>query len=276
MSGSMHWAHAFDGSRIFGRDAGTVTGMATGTHTADRPEATAAPYVEIDDFAPFGVRALVSTRSAGDLALNGTAPIGEVLARWEALRTALGAAGDGSRFATATQVHGARVIQYRPGWTGWLRADGGDGHFAEEPGTGFGITIADCVPVFIAHPTRAIALVHAGWRGTAAGILRVAVAAFAARGLAAVDLRVHLGPAICSRCYEVGPEVYAQLTGTRPDRPRTVDLRAILAKQAADAGIRSVTASPSCTRCDNGLFFSHRAGDSGRQVAAIIGQRVTG
>lgn len=246
--------------------------MASGTHTNDRPIATAASYVEIDDFVPFGVRALVSTRSAGDLALNGAGPIGEVLARWEALRMALGAAGDASRFATATQVHGARVIQYAPGWTGWLRAEHADGHFAEAPGTGFGITIADCVPVFIAHPARAIALVHAGWRGTAGGILGVAVAAFAMRGLAPADLRVHLGPAICGRCYEVGPDVYAQLTGTRADRPRTVDLRAVLAKQATDAGVRSVTTSASCTRCDNGLYFSHRAGDSGRQVAAMMGR----
>jgi polyphenol oxidase len=251
-------------------DARIVTTMASGAHAAGRHAAATGPYIEIDDFGSFGVRALVSTRTAGDLALNGAAPVGEVLARWEALRTVLGAAGEGSRFATATQVHGARVLAYSPGWTGWLRTDHGDGHFSEHPGIGFGVTIADCVPIFIAHPSRAIALVHAGWRGTAAGILRVAIAAFAARGLAAADLRVHLGPAICGHCYEVGPEVYLQLAGVRIDRPRAVDLRAVLAKQATDAGVRSVSTSPACTRCDNGLYFSHRAGDSGRQVAALL------
>jgi copper oxidase (laccase) domain-containing protein len=47
-------------------------------------------------------------------------------------------------------------------------------------------------------------------------------------------------------------------------------LRGILARQAQDAGVRSVTTNPSCTRCDNGLYFSHRAGDRERQVAAIL------
>lgn len=244
--------------------------MGRGAHATDPAESKSDPYLEIEAFASFGIRALVSTRGAGDLALSGAGPVGEVLARWEALRATLGAAGEGSRFATATQVHGSRVLQHNPGWAGWLRASDADGHFAAEPGIGFGITIADCVPVFLAHPTRAIALVHAGWRGTAAGILRAAITAFAARGLAADELRVYLGPAICGRCYEVGPDVYAQLTGSRPDRPRAVDLRAILARQAQDAGVGSVTTSPSCTRCDNGLYFSHRAGDRERQVAAIL------
>lgn len=226
-------------------------------------------YIEVHALRELGVRALISTRAAGDFALNGTRPSAEVQARWEALRAALGATGPGSRFATARQVHGTRVLQHGWGWSGWLRADEADGHFAAEPGIAFGVTIADCVPVFLAHPSGVVGLIHAGWRGTAGGILRVGLAAFEAHSLALADVHVHLGPAICGRCYEVGPDVYAQLMGSRPASPRSVDLRALLAAQAAAAGVRHVTTSPFCTRCDNDRFFSHRAGDPGRQVGAI-------
>ena len=229
----------------------------------------AARYIEIDAFAQLGFRAIISTRGAGDLALNGAAPVGEVLLRWDALRAAVGAASPGSRFATARQVHGTQVLQHGPGWTGWLRVDEGDGHFTVEPGTGLGVTVADCVPVFMAHPAGAIGLVHAGWRGTAAGIVRVALAVFKERGLDPADVRVHLGPAICGNCYQVGPDVFAQLTGSRPEASRNVDLRGLLAGQAKAAGVHEISTSPSCTRCDNGIFFSHRCGDSGRQVAVI-------
>src|SRR5690606_7559315 len=99
---------------------------------------------------------------------------------------------------------------HEAGWAGWLRADGADGHLTVLPGTSFAVTVADCVPVFVAHPTGAAALLHAGWRGTAAGILPAAVRLLADRGAAATHLRVHLGPAICGACYEVSPDVYAE------------------------------------------------------------------
>ena len=82
---------------------------------------------------------------------------------------------------------------------------------------------------------------------------------------------MHLGPAICGRCYEVGPDVFGQLTGWSTVRNRHVDLRALLAEQAKELGVARVSASPYCTRCDNDRFFSHRAGDSGRQVGVIVG-----
>ena len=230
-------------------------------------------FTSVDDFRDFGVRAVVTTRAAGDFALNGNATAGSVLARWEALRSALGVAGLGSQFATANQVHGVSVLAHDPGWTGWLRVDEGDAHFADRPGIGLGVTIADCVPVFFAHPRQAIALAHAGWRGTASGIVRRVVPLFRSRGMDPAELRVHLGPAICGKCYEVGPDVYAQLTGTRPDGPRTVDLRAILAEQLRGEGVRHLTTSRWCTRCHNDVYFSHRAGDAERQVAAIVAEK---
>jgi polyphenol oxidase len=224
----------------------------------------------VEELAELGVRALVTTRAAGDFNLGGDEPVAEVMARWGALRSALGAAGPASRFATATQVHGNRMLLHEPGWSGWLRVEGADGHFSGARGTGLGVTIADCVPVFLAHPAGPVALVHAGWRGTAEGVLPAALAVYRAQGLALADLRVHLGPAICGQCYEVGPEVYERLTGSPATGPRTINLRAILAAQARAAGVLAVSASDRCTRCNNDIYFSHRAGDAGRQVAAII------
>jgi YfiH family protein len=232
-----------------------------------------AAYAVLDDFADLGVRAVVTTRAAGSFSLTGDDPVGEVMSRWRALRSWLGVEGPGSRFATSLQVHGARVIWHQPGWEGWLRVDAADGHCSAQHGTGLGISVADCVPVFVAHPAGIVGLLHAGWRGTAARIVPAALAAMAERGAPATEARIHLGPGICGTCYQVGPDVYQQLTGRPASAPASVDLRAILAEQARECGVRSVTVSPWCTRCDNAMFFSHRCGDSGRQVAALVATR---
>ena len=132
------------------------------------------------------------------------------------------------------------------------------------------VTVADCVPVFIAHPSGAGALLHSGWRGTVAGITQVAIERLRQLGHSPADLRIHLGPAICGNCYEVSPDVYGRLTGREVARPTTVDLREVIAGHAASLGVRRIDASPWCTRCDNDRFFSHRAGDWGRQLGVLI------
>ena len=132
------------------------------------------------------------------------------------------------------------------------------------------VSIADCVPVFIAHRSGALALLHSGWRGTAARIIERALDVFGMRGIPSAELTVHLGPAICGRCYEVSPDVYGRLTGRSVDRPTTVDLRSLIADHARIGGVRRITVSPCCTRCDNSRFYSHRAGDSGRQLGVMI------
>lgn len=233
------------------------------------PPAAGAPstYEEIDAFADWGVRALTTTRDAGSFSVSGDEAIGAVMGRWSRLRDALGPAG--ARFATASQVHGARVLVHDAAWSGWLRSDGADGHLAATPATSCAVTIADCVPVYVAHPSGAIALLHAGWRGTAAGILPAALRLLAGRGLSIAEVRVHTGPAICGACYEVSPEVFAEITGRSADRPTTVDLRAVLADQARASGVRHVSSSDRCTRCDNDRFYSHRAGDAGRQLGVM-------
>lgn len=226
------------------------------------------PREDVPGFAALGVVAFTTTRQAGTFGTAGSDPVGEVMGRWWSLVDSL--RDDSPRLATARQVHGNRVLVHGLTWEGWLRHDAADGHVAPDRGIALAVTIADCVPVFIAHPSGACALLHAGWRGTAGNILGVGVAALRKAGLAARDLHVHLGPAICGRCYEVGPDVYAQITGQSTPANACVNLRAILAAQATALGIPNVTISERCTRCDNDRFFSHRAGDAGRMLAVVV------
>ncbi len=227
------------------------------------------PREVVDGFAELGVIAFTTTRTDGDYALADPEPAPSALARWQRLQQSFGATVP--RLASARQLHGTRVVEHAGDWHGWLRVDGADGHLSIVPGTALAVTIADCVPVFLAHQGGIVGLLHAGWRGTAAHIVTAALDQLAAHGIAASSVHVHLGPAICGRCYEVAPDVFEQLTGWTTIRHRHVDLRALLAEQAKERGVVHVTASPHCTRCDNDRFFSHRAGDTGRQVAVIAG-----
>lgn len=225
----------------------------------------------VDSFAELGITAFTTGRAAGSFGTQSDEPVSEVMARWSALRVSLG--GASVRLATATQVHGGNVVRHRSGWEGWLRGNAADGHLSAERGTAMAVSVADCVPVFIAHASGALAVLHSGWRGTVARITEVAVEQFRSLGLRPQDLRLHCGPAICGRCYEVSAEVFAQLTGRDPGKPSAVDLRAIIAEHARALGVRAITISASCTRCDNDRFFSHRAGDAGRQVGVALAPR---
>lgn len=220
----------------------------------------------VPELAEFGIRAFTTMRSAGSFGLSTDEPVKDVMARWRTLRDDL---APGTRLATAGQVHGTHVLVHHPGWEGWLRGNSADGHACVERGTAIAVTVADCVPVFIAHPSGAIALLHSGWRGTAARIVEKGIATLEHRGFPAIELRVHTGPAICGPCYEVSADVYAQLTGANPGKPTTVDLRALIADHARALGVRHITSSTLCTRCNNDLFFSHRAGDQGRQLGVM-------
>ena len=223
---------------------------------------------KVEQFASIGVEAFTTTRAAGDYGLGEGEPPAEPLARWHSLQREF--AEVAPRLVSARQVHGTKILEHGAGTDGWTRHEGADGHITFASGVACVVTIADCVPVFVAHPSGAVALLHAGWRGTAARIVQKGIARMVNEGLDAADIRVHLGPAICGRCYEVGPDVFEQLTGWQTIRNRNVDLRALLAEQAKELGVRHLSASPHCTKCDNDRFFSHRAGDAGRQVAVIV------
>jgi len=222
----------------------------------------------VPEFDEFGITAFTTTRQAGDFNPSSRDQAGDVLARWLGLDQDRGTPHE--RIVVAHQVHGTRVLVHRSGWNGLLRAGDADGHFAAGSPTLMAVTLADCVPIFLGHPSGAAAVLHSGWKGTAAGIALEGVARFASAGLAAHDVVAHCGPSICDRCYEVGPDVYERVTGRSVEHPTTVDLRARIAEQLRDAGVRRVTISGWCTRCNNDRFFSHRCGDSGRQVGVIV------
>lgn len=236
-----------------------------------RPAPRAATRHDVElvpGFDAIGAVAFTTTRQRGSFAWQSREPAAEVFARWQALAEEL--SDDAPRLATAHQVHGDTVIEHMPGWDGWLRARAADGHVAVAPGTAMGVTLADCVPVFIAHPRGATAVVHSGWRGTVANITGRAIGRLVAAGFPARELTLHCGPAICGACYEVSPDVFGQLTGRTVPRPTPVDLRALIASDARAAGVSDITVSEWCTRCHNDRFFSHRCGDDGRQLGVIV------
>ena len=130
------------------------------------------------------------------------------------------------------------------------------------------VTLADCVPVFIGHPSGMGLVLHSGWKGTALRIVDRGLSELRAAGFEMRDTLVHLGPAICGKCYEVGPDVFTAVTGKAVTQPTLLDLREVIATHARQAGAQ-VTISEWCTRCHNERFFSHRAGDSGRQLGVL-------
>lgn len=222
----------------------------------------------VPGFDALGAIAFTTTRDRGDFALQSREPAADVFGRWQALRDEL--APHATRLAFAHQVHGDAVVLHEDGWNGWLRLPSADGHVSLAPGTALAVTIADCVPVFIAHPGGATGIVHSGWRGTLANIAGRAIQSMVAGGLKASELSVHCGPAICGDCYEVSPDVYGQLTGRTVPRPTPVDLRALIADDVRAAGVVEISVSPWCTRCHNERFYSHRCGDDARQLGVIV------
>ena len=171
------------------------------------------------------------------------------------------------------QVHAAKVRVHDSATRGYVLAGDCDGHATQAAGVLLAVTLADCVPVFVVDPVgRAVALLHAGWRGVADGVVGSGIAVMAdAFGSDPARLSVHAGPAICRRCYEVGPEVFAALGLGLPRHPRPapLDLREVVRQRATAAGVPSanVTTSDECTLCGEGRYFSHRGGDHGRHLA---------
>ena len=180
------------------------------------------------------------------------------------------------RVVNSRQVHGSDVLIHQ----GKVRPDlGADGHLTDQKGLLLGVTVADCVPVFLVDPVdQVIGLLHAGWRGVVAGILERGIGLLAAEWETAPgNLHVHFGPSICGGCYEVGGEVHRALGLKDPGRPEPVDLRNRLASRAAASGVPpgQITQSTWCTLCGESPFFSHRRGEAGRQVG-FMGLRPMG
>lgn len=157
----------------------------------------------------------------------------------------------------ARQVHGGDLLRH-PREGGVAEADG---HVVGGPGLAPLVFTADCLPVALRGP-GGVAMVHAGWRGLASGIVAAAAEAVEAT-------RAAVGPGIGPCCYEVGEEVltaFADLGDVAEGR--ILDLPEVARRLLARAGVEQVESAGLCTSCEEELFFSHRrdAGRTGRQA----------
>jgi copper oxidase (laccase) domain-containing protein len=210
-----------------------------------------------------------------DLGLWSNQPVGEVMSRWLAFRRAM----DGFQaVALGNQVHGVELMNAEEG-RGWVYVDGIDGWITTVPGVLLSVTVADCIPVYLLAPARGVALLHAGWRGTAGGIVGRGIERLeAATGENRASFLMHCGIGICGACYEVGSEVMMGCGATAEGPgPWHLDLRATLTEQARAAGVNRVTTSSWCSSHHRAEFYSHRAsrGADGRMVA-YLGMLQTG
>jgi len=205
-----------------------------------------------------------------DLGLWSEQPIGEVMNRWRDFRRAL---PEFTAVALGQQVHGVEVMTL-DGGAGWIQVEGIDGWVTSRPGILLTVTIADCIPVYLLVPGRAVAVLHAGWRGTARGILERGLNQLQSiAGCSPSDIVMHCGVGICGQCYEVGSEVVEgcgnQVVGSGPWH---VDLRERLMDRAGELGLSRVTTSGWCSAHDRASFYSHRASHGGDgRMAAYIG-----
>ena len=168
-------------------------------------------------------------------------------------------------FAWGRQVHGIGVRALRePPHDADRRAEG-DGQATRLPGVAPTVFVADCLPVALSTGDG-VAMLHAGWRGLAGGILERGVATL--RGLGARGgLHAAIGPGAGPCCYEAGEEVHAAVGHSVG---RNVDLKAAAAERLRAAGAASVEDVGICTICDE-RFFSHRrsGGLTGRQAGVV-------
>ena len=211
---------------------------------------------------------------------------------WEMRRRWSAAIGvDPERLAAAGQVHGADAIRVattdagRGARPGSGRVGLADALLTDEPGVALLSLHADCLPLLLVDPVRpAVAVVHAGWRGTVADVAAAAVRAMTIHyGSRPADLLAFLGPAIGPCCYEVGPDVAAawraradgaEAVALTPTGDRWIfDLAAANAHLLLRAGLapEHLERSGVCTRSAGDAWFSHRGqGPTTGRFGAII------
>lgn len=211
-------------------------------------------------------------------------------AAWAAAVASVGAGVE--RLVRVRQVHGraVRVVRRGSGAAAWAGRPDGDAIVSDEPGLALAVLVADCVPVLLADRRRGVAAaVHAGWRGTCAGIVTAALDVMRREfGVASGDVVAAIGPSIRPCCYEVGEEL---VEAFRRDGHSAADLaRWFTASPAADggvslrldvalanrdqlraAGVTGIFDCGFCTRTFRETFDSFRAdGDRAGRMAAIL------
>jgi YfiH family protein len=165
------------------------------------------------------------------------------------------------------QVHGDSVATVTvPGTT-----EGVDALVTDRPGLALAVLVADCVPVLLTDETTGvIAVAHAGREGVKLGVVHRTLEMMTDMGAVPGNARVHLGPSMCPRCYEVpaqlaeeyGAAVAGSAATTSWGTP-SLDLKAGLVAQLAGR-VAEVTVDPRCTREDQTLFSYRRDHQTGR------------
>ena len=187
------------------------------------------------------------------------------------------------RVITMRQVHGDGLLEVTD--RNAKEAGEADGMLTRERGAYLGVLTADCVPIlFIAPEPKVVAVVHAGWRGTLAGIGANMVRLLAEKyGLTATGIEAALGPSIGACCYEVQDDVarpllaewgaLAESSVEQRNGKRFVDLRRLNRGILEKAGIApaAIFEIGPCTSCAADEFFSYRRerAETGRQLSFI-------
>ena len=185
--------------------------------------------------------------------------------------------GSCGNLATLHQIH-SNVVVDAAGRSG--RLGEGDALMENTPGRLIAVKTADCLPVLIVDPAqRAVAAVHAGWRGTLQNIVKSAIEKLAETfSSRPEDLHVALGPGIQRCCFEVGPEVAAHFETFFPEvdtlSPKVhLDLTHVNSVQLRELGVspERIYSSELCTVCGGDEFCSYRRekNRAGRMLAAI-------
>lgn len=181
---------------------------------------------------------------------------------------------EGERITVAGAVHGAEVARVDQPLG---QVDGVDALVTNRVGTPLLATFADCYPIIVYDPRHhAVALAHAGWRGTDAEVAVHTVRALSEEyGSKPADLVVGIGPGICGHCYEVGREVATRfpaevVTPSREGR-FLLDLAAANRAQLVSAGVpqHQVHAHGACTKETDTLYSHRRAPDGGRFACLV-------
>ncbi|HEX8515038.1 MAG TPA: peptidoglycan editing factor PgeF [Bacteroidia bacterium] len=179
------------------------------------------------------------------------------------------------------QVHGIKVLIVN----GPVTTEGYDGLISNRPGVFLAVSVADCTPVLIHdEKNNAVAALHAGWRGTAGGIVTEAMNLMGtAYGTKGRDCKAFIGACISHENFEVGEEVAAQFSNSVKTFQSLkgkwfIDLKGANRNLLIAAGVpeENIETCGLCTVADNDRFFSHRKenGLTGRMMA-VIGIRKT-
>jgi YfiH family protein len=213
---------------------------------------------------PGGGRAVFTTRAEGNRSSVGGDGAEHAARARERVRERLGVRclvrGYQEHGTLVRRVYAAPVRE--PAMAEMGRADGQATALAD---VGTTVLAADCLPVALGC-VGAVAMVHAGWRGLAAGVLEQGVLALRELAGAEGPIVAIVGPGAGACCYEVGREVHEAFDDAHR-AGANIDLRAIAHSRLAAAGVGHVCDVDACTICD-GRYFSHRreGARAGRQV----------